>query len=203
MPRSIEANEKIKQERRERILTGALELFVRNGLSGTKITDVAQKTKMSNGLVYHYFSSKEEIFIELIRVAFERMIEACKALESAKLDPHVKIKYAIDELAKTIRSNPNACLYHVLIAQAATCDNIPDKAKELIAANRAKPYEVITGIISRGQKLKTIREGSAKDLAFFFWNTVNGLATHQAMYGKSAQSPHLEPIYHMYFQDGE
>ncbi|WP_022667795.1 TetR/AcrR family transcriptional regulator [Desulfospira joergensenii] len=201
MPRSIKANQKIRQERKERILTGALELFVRNGLTGTKISDVARKTEMSNGLVYHYFSSKEEIFIELIRVAMDRMIAACKGLESAPLGPREKIKYAMDELVKTIRSNPSACLYHVLITQAATLDNIPDKAKEAIKANRGKPYEVITRIISQGQKLGTIRQGCAKDLSFFFWNTVNGLAIHQAMYGDSAQSPELEPVYHLFFDE--
>lgn len=199
MPRSAEANQKIKQERKDRILAGALELFVRNGLSGTKISDVAKKTNISNGLVYHYFSSKEELFIGLIRLAFDRIIEACEFLESLDLEPHEKIKYAIDELVKIIRSNPDACLYHVLVFQAATCDNIPDQAKKIIQEKHAKPYEMIAGIISNGQKLGTIRDGCAEDLSFFFWNTVNGLAIHQAMYGESAQSPQLEPIYHIFF----
>ncbi len=199
MPRNAETNQKIKQERRERILNGALELFVRNGLSGTKISDVARKTKMSNGLVYHYFSSKEEIFIALVETAFNRMIQACEFLESMDLEAHEKIKYAIDELVKGIRSNPSACLYHILVFQAASCDNIPDQAKKIIQKNHDKPYEVISRIISNGQKLGTIKKGSAEDLSFFFWNTVNGLAIHQAMHGKSAKSPQLEPIYHIFF----
>ena len=199
MPRSAEANQKIKQERKDRILTGALELFVRNGLSGTKISDVARKTKMSNGLVYHYFSSKEEIFITLVEVALKRIVEACEFLETMDIEPREKIKYALDELVKTIRSNPSACLYHVLVFQAATCDNIPDQAKKIIQENRAKPYELIAKIISDGQKLGTVRDGCPDDLSFFFWNTVNGIAVHQAAYGDSAQSPQLEPIYHIFF----
>lgn len=203
MPRNIEANQKIKQERREGILTGALELFVRNGLSGTKISDIAKHTKMSNGLVYHYFPSKEKIFIELIQVAFERIIEACKWLESMQLEPHIKIKYAMGELVKTIRSNPDSCLYHILIHQAAVSDNIPARAKEIIQVNSKKPYEVMTRIISQGQKLGSIRKGCAEDMAFFFWNTINGLAIHQAMYGESAQSPKLEPVHHMFYETEE
>lgn len=199
MPRSAEANEKIKQERKDRILAGALSVFVRNGLSGTKISDVARETNMSNGLVYHYFSSKEAIYIALVETALNRMIEACKFLESMDLEPHEKIRFAMDELVKTIRSNPSACLFHVLIFQAATCDNIPDRAKHIIQENRIKPYDVIAGIISNGQKQGTIRQGCADDLAFFFWNTINGLAIHQAMYGESAQSPQLESVYHMFF----
>lgn len=201
MARNAEVNQRMKEERRERILSGALELFARNGLAGTKISDIAKHTGMSNGLVYHYFSSKEEIFTELIRVAFERMLEACRWLEASKLEPHEKIRFAMDELVRTIRTNPDACLYHLLIAQAATSDCIPAGAKDIIESSRQKPYEVIAGIISRGQKSGTIRNGRAKDMAFFFWNTINGLAFHQAMYGKCAQSPQLEPIYSMYYED--
>ena len=199
MPRTSEANEKIKQERRDNILTGALELFVRNGLAGTKIGDIAKKVNMSNGLVYHYFSSKEEIFIELIRDALERMGKACDFLEASPLAPHGKIRFAMKELTRLIRSDPHACLYHVLVTQAAACDNIPEPAREIVDKKRRRPYEAIAGIISQGQNLGTIRQGNPADLAFFFWNTVNGLAIHQAMYGSSAQSPELEPVFHMFF----
>lgn len=203
MGRNIEANQQMKRERRECILVGALELFARNGLSGTKISDIARHTSMSDGLVYHYFSSKEDIFIQLIQTAFERMVEACKWLEAAPLEPHEKIRYAMNGLVRTIRTDAEACFYHLLVAQAATSDAIPAGAREIFEANRRIPYEVITTIIDQGQKLGTIRKGCARDFAFFFWNTVNGLAVHQAMYGNSAQSPGLEPIYHMFFEQDE
>ncbi len=199
MPRTIEANQKIKAERREAILSGALELFVKKGFAGTRISDIAKLTRMSNGLVYHYFSSKEEIFTELTNTAFSRMNQACEHLESLPMAPHEKIRYAMAQLVKTIRSNPMACRYHILITQAATIENVPAGAKQVLHANRHKPHKVIAKIISQGQALSTIRKGPALDLAFFFWNTVNGLAIHQAMYGESAQSPDLEPVYRMFF----
>lgn len=199
MGRSKEANHQMKEERRERILTGALELFALNGLAGTKISDIAKHTNMSNGLIYHYFSSKEDIFIELIRVALDRMIQACQLLEAMDLTPHKKIKFAIDELVKNIRTKPESGLYHLLIAQATAASNVPSKAKDLLNNKRKIPYETIAGIVLRGQELGTIRQGSADDLAFFFWININGIAMHQVMYGKSAQSPLLEPLYHMFF----
>lgn len=198
MGRNKEINQAMKEERRERILSGALELFALNGLAATKISDIAKHTGMSNGLVYHYFPSKEEIFIELVTVALERMIEACRYLENMKQPPHSKIRYAINELVRTIRSQPKASLYHLLITQAAASAKIPVEAKEQLNAKRAIPYETIARIISQGQILGTIRQGRAEDLAFFFWNNINGLALHQVMYGKKAQCPPLEPLYHMF-----
>jgi TetR/AcrR family transcriptional regulator len=36
---------------------------------------------MSQGLFYHYFTSKEEIFVEIVRHAFDRMNTAARELE--------------------------------------------------------------------------------------------------------------------------
>jgi AcrR family transcriptional regulator len=199
MPRNTETNQRMKQERRDKILNGALELFARGGLAGTKISDIAAQTRMSNGLVYHYFPSKDDIYTELVRYAFERLIAACSWLEAARLEPDEKIRFALDELVKNLRSKPDNCLYHLLIAQAATSWNIPQEAKRIIERNRREPYEVISRIILEGQKKSVIRQGNPEELAFFFWNTINGLAIHQAMYGDTAQSPGLEPVYHMFF----
>ncbi len=204
MGRNKEINQVVKEERRECILLGALELFALNGLAGTKISDIAKHTNMSNGLVYHYFTTKEDLFVELIQTALDRMLEACQFLDEMDLPPHMKIKYAMDELVKTIRTKPEAGLYHLLIAQATASANVPPEAKEQLNTKRRIPYETIAKIISQGQKLGTIRQGRAEDLAFFFWNNINGIALHQVMYGKSAKCPSLSPIYHMFFtqEDG-
>jgi len=199
MGRNKAINQVVKEERRERILLGALELFALNGLTGTKISDIAKHTCMSNGLVYHYFPAKEEIFVELIQTALDRMLEACRFLEEMALPPHQKIRYAIDELVKTIRTKPEAGLYHLLITQATAATNVPAAAKEQLTAKRTIPYDTVARIIFQGQQLGTIRSGRAEDLAFFFWNNINGIALHQAMYGKSAQCPSLTPLYHMFF----
>ncbi len=42
MVRNQETNQKMKEERRELILAGALELFAINGLAATKISDIAK-----------------------------------------------------------------------------------------------------------------------------------------------------------------
>jgi len=201
MARNTADNERIKEERRERILLGALELFAANGLGATKISDIASRTKMSNGLVYHYFNAKEDIFTELIRIAFEKMTAACYALQAMPLSPHGKLRYAIDELVRTIRTRPTASLYHLLIAQATASDNIPQAAQKILAENRRIPYLVIAEIILLGQQQDTILHGNPEDLAFFFWVNINGIALHQAMYGTGAQSPDLTPLYRLFFKE--
>lgn len=199
MGRNKETNQLVKEERRERILLGALELFALNGLGGTKISDIAKHTKMSNGLVYHYFPSKELIFVELIQNALDRMIDACMFLEKMDLPPQNKIRYATEELVKTIRTKKEVGFYHLLIVQATASTAVPAEVKEQLDIKRKIPYETIAGIISKGQQMGTIRQGRSEDLAFFFWNNINGIALHQVMYGKSARCPFLDPFYNMFF----
>lgn len=203
MARNSDQNQRVREERRERILTGALELFARNGLAGTKISDIAKHTAMSNGLVYHYFPSKEDIFIELIRTAFERLILACGYLESLTLPPHRKLLHAMDELVHTFRTSPTACLYHMLIAQATAAENIPAGARDILEQNRNIPYATMARVIAQGQEQGTIRPGKPDDLAFFFWVNINGIAQHQAMYGETAQCPDLAPLHRLYLTSKE
>ena len=45
----------------------ALELVVTKGYYETKINDIAEGVKMSVGLLFHYFDSKEQLFYELVK----------------------------------------------------------------------------------------------------------------------------------------
>ena len=56
-----------KEERREQIKEIALNLFVSRGYSKTTMDDIIQAVGISKGGVYHHFSNKEEIFLELLK----------------------------------------------------------------------------------------------------------------------------------------
>lgn len=51
---------------RERVLAGATEIFHRQGFSGTSIHDLIRETGVKKGNLYHYFSSKEEMGLEVL-----------------------------------------------------------------------------------------------------------------------------------------
>jgi AcrR family transcriptional regulator len=61
----------ISEERRQKvagaILDAALECFSRAGYERTTVDDIARAADRSIGTVYNYFSSKEDLFLELAR----------------------------------------------------------------------------------------------------------------------------------------
>src|SRR3954447_23080542 len=53
--------------KREEVLDAALEVFRRDGYDKTSVREVARATGLSQAGLLHYFSSKEELFVEVLR----------------------------------------------------------------------------------------------------------------------------------------
>src|SRR5512135_1666347 len=50
-----------REDKRECILSAALELFADKGFHGTAVPEIAQKAGVAAGTIYRYFTSKEAI----------------------------------------------------------------------------------------------------------------------------------------------
>jgi AcrR family transcriptional regulator len=66
MPRTPEANQRIREAQRAKILESARSVFARKGMAAT-ITDIAAEAQISLGLAYRYFADKEAILSELVK----------------------------------------------------------------------------------------------------------------------------------------
>ena len=189
MARNQETNQKRKDERREQILSAALLLFATKGLAATKVTDIAAAAGMSQGLMYHYFRSKEEIFTELISGAFERLNFACRELARMPQPPQEKISFALATLLQGIRDNADYARYHLLIAQATVSEAIPPAARTIIVQENRLPYAIIAQIMQEGQQAGTIKQHDPDELALLFWTSINGLAIYKAVHGDEFKAP--------------
>lgn len=66
-------------DRKERIETAALELFCERGFHGTSVPAIAERAGVSVGLMYRYFTGKEELvnhLYKLWKVRFGTAVEA-------------------------------------------------------------------------------------------------------------------------------
>jgi AcrR family transcriptional regulator len=53
--------------KREEILDAALDLFARNGYDRTSVREIARLTGLTQAGLLHHFTSKEELFVEVLR----------------------------------------------------------------------------------------------------------------------------------------
>jgi AcrR family transcriptional regulator len=55
-----------RRDRRDDILKASLHLFARKGFHGTSMRDIAREAEITEGLIYHYFASKRDLFRAII-----------------------------------------------------------------------------------------------------------------------------------------
>ncbi|HSL93824.1 MAG TPA: TetR/AcrR family transcriptional regulator [Bacillota bacterium] len=200
MPRKKDASERIRDERRDLLLHHALRLFVRKGLSATRMKDIAEASGVSQGLAYHYFASKEDIFVELIRDAYTRMSEAALGLQGLPLPPDEKIHLATQELLAGFAHGESAALNFLLVIQASVFDAVPEEAKAIVQG-RSLLHEVIAGIVSEGQTQGTFKNFSPADMAMLFWSALAGLAILKASLGDEFAVPDYQILVGMLTKD--
>ena len=54
------------EKTRENILQAAITEFVQQGLSGARVDAIAERTATSKRMIYYYFGSKEQLYVEVL-----------------------------------------------------------------------------------------------------------------------------------------
>ena len=178
-PRSKEANKQVLDERRSQILNAALKVFAEQGFAATKISNIASEAGLSHGLLYHYFNTKEEIFIELVRTASNIFLAITEYGAKYDASPVEKIRI-ITEMIISIGYS-NVCAYYLnIFEQAFISEGIPDTARKIINDNLSANINLITGILKEGQKQGQIFQDDPLKLAFAYYSMVRGMTGMQS-----------------------
>jgi AcrR family transcriptional regulator len=201
MARNEEQNKKMREARRDLILSTAVKLFAVRGPAATRISDIAKAVGMSQGLMYHYFKSKEEIFIEIIRMAFKKLNSAARELEQLQISPREKLEIMVDEVVRTVGESDDFVWFSALISTVSISDAIPEAAKDIIRKERDVSYRVVARIAADGQAEGTVRPENASDLAVAFWAAIKGLAMHKAALGSDFRAPSPKVLSSIFFQE--
>lgn len=80
MRTNVRSEEGVKPELVVRIRDAAARLFAVRGFHGTGMRQVAEEAGVSIGALYHYFPSKEEVFLAVLREEYEGRLAAAQAL---------------------------------------------------------------------------------------------------------------------------
>ncbi len=104
MPKSPEQFEDIRKQKKQLIMDTALELFAENGFHATSISQIAAKAKISKGLTYNYFGSKNEILDEIMTQGFNEIYDNLDINHDGVLIED-EFKYFIHENFRLVREN--------------------------------------------------------------------------------------------------
>jgi TetR/AcrR family transcriptional regulator, transcriptional repressor of aconitase len=159
-------SEERKAERREQILEGARRCFAEHGYEGATVAKLEREIGLSRGAIFNYFSSKEDLFLELAARETERVSDVFldRGIEGVlheilDFDPSWLSVYF--ELVRRARTDP------------AFRTRLENRETEFVLANRAR--------VEEAQRAGEIRDDlDPKSLGIFVNLVLHGLMVQRA-----------------------
>jgi AcrR family transcriptional regulator len=179
MPRGREDNERIKDERREKIEQAATAVFAKKGLAATKISDIASAAGMSLGLIYHYYSRKEELFEILVRQAIESTLELLDEVTIQPLPAWEQLKVIYTHILEGLPQNPQT---YMMVVQAIISEESSPELLAIIMNQSTRYRKTFLDLIVRGQAEGRVVEADPEQLVEFLFTYIQGLAMSLAYY---------------------
>lgn len=107
-----------KDSRPEEIVGAAFEEFAAKGYAGTRLEDVAARAKVSKGLPYLYFKTKEELFKAVVRSVISPVFdEMRKRMLATDLSSEAFLKGPFLSFVQELVKSRRAAIARLLIAE--------------------------------------------------------------------------------------
>jgi len=147
-------------DKRRQILDAAIRVFARQGFHATRVSDIADEAGVAYGLVYHYFSSKDEVLNELFLERWSLLLAAIEETDRTGATPREKLGAVATFIFDSYRHDPD--LMKVIIVEVTRAANSFGRT-HLEEIRRA--YESIAKIVEDGQAAGAFRSDVAPDFA--------------------------------------
>lgn len=95
-------------DRRRQILDVALTAFSNRGYHNTSMNDIADALSMTKPVVYQYFDSKRELYLELLHEVSEELVASVTEVLTASGEPRQQVERGIIAYFTWVSSNPEA-----------------------------------------------------------------------------------------------
>ena len=143
-----------------------MRVFARSGYYGARVGDIATEAGVAHGLLYHYFSSKEQVLETVFRENFGELLARFRAVETADEPAPAKLEGIAKILLRTWRNNP--ALVRVMVREVARSPQLHAQVDEVREA-----FAIVQRVIEEGQAGGTFRRDVDAQLAS--WIVYGGL----------------------------
>lgn len=173
MPRSIEANQRIREAQRAKILESARRVFARKGMAAT-ITDIANEAHISLGLAYRYFADKDAIFSALVEQSLPAGTPKFQQLLTQPGTPGERLATLISTILAA-RGQSETLEVHQLLLHSTSAESMPDAVRELLGARYQALLAAMRQLIVEGQATGEVAPGDPDQLVAVINACLDGL----------------------------
>jgi AcrR family transcriptional regulator len=175
MPRSKITSEQMRSQTREKILTAARSLFAERGYFNCKIADIARQAGMSQGILYWYFPSKEELLKSVLADGFETLGQLTEAAANRSGTSREKLNALLDDYIAFGRQKGEFTAVFISIMGHG---GLPLLAKLGFDTTQIGMHyhQALSMILAQGQAEGVVMAGIDPNiLTMFFFSLFNGL----------------------------
>ena len=175
-------------DKRRVILDAAVRVFARQGFHTCRVSDIADEASVAYGLVYHYFSSKEEILDTLFLERWDVMLAAIAEADASDRMPQEKLFAIASFIIDSYRHDPD--LMKVIIVEVTRAANTFGRTH---LATIRDAYAGIAAIVERGQQDGVFRSEITPEFAAqAFYGCVEQVLSGWIFDSESVTAPELE-----------
>lgn len=126
------------EERLEAIVDKAAELFASKGFLGTSVMDIARACGASKSLLYHYFTSKEDVLLAVMSSHIDSLIESLEDVQSSNHSSKDKLSALVSAFMDDYVGA--AASQSVLLKEL---DNLPASARAEIVSKQRRIIDAV------------------------------------------------------------
>jgi AcrR family transcriptional regulator len=139
-PRRLTRKEK-QAETRGRLLDAAERVFLRRGLHGSSVEEIAAEAGFTRGAFYSNFKSKDELFVELLQDrVYRQYAEMAKQAGEQPGTPRERLRWGIERVRDVQKGEAGRWLFRLwleCLTQAARDEEFRKLAATFWSGNRA------------------------------------------------------------------
>jgi AcrR family transcriptional regulator len=155
-------------DKRNRILDAAIRVFARSDFHRARISDIASEAKVAYGLVYHYFTNKEDILNTLFEERWGGFLDAVGGIAASSRSTEQKLVAISATILGAYRIRPEWVKVLVLDIQRSSRFSEPGQIRAV-----GKLFQIVARVLRDGQAKGDVRADVDPDVACYI--VVGGL----------------------------
>lgn len=150
-------------KKKEAILESAVKIFALHGYNSTRLEQITHDLQLTDKSIYYYFSSKGDLFIEVILLIQQQLNQLIKKIEDTGFNHHDKIKNYTHQ-AMSIEGLTLLMYFPRSLSEFAKYEDIK--------SNEAKHFKVWANWLKKGQLEGSVIQGDANEQRNFLFGSL-------------------------------
>jgi TetR/AcrR family fatty acid metabolism transcriptional regulator len=170
---AITARTQAARDKRRQILDAAVKVFARQGFHACRVSDIADEAGVAYGLVYHYFSSKDEVLDTLFLERWNVLLDVIRSADAQAGAGRRKLEHVAGFIVESYRHDPD--LMKVIIVEVTRAANSFGRTH---FAKIREAYQLIADVVARAQATGEFRDDITPQFAALaFYGAVEQVLT--------------------------